>query len=109
MAYWLDDNWEGSPRIHEVGMAAWGMYCACGLWVARHLTDGHVPRSVVATYGSSSRSWAKRLVEAGLFVVTETGYYMPDYLALNPSAERVAYQRKLAAERVRRHRGKSCP
>jgi hypothetical protein len=109
MAYWLDDNWSDGPMIHEIGLAAWGLYTACGLWVARHLTDGFVPEHVIRTYAPRGRAALRALLHAGLLERDASGYYMPDYLKMNPSAEKVRYQRKLAAERAARYRKGSCP
>lgn len=109
MALWLDDNWEGSPVIRRAGLAAWGLYCACGLWIARHSTDGHVDREVVVAYGVGAKKLAKKLVEVGLWEQTERGYYAPDYLTLNPTSEKARHQRKLAAERAARYRRRQCP
>lgn len=108
MAYWLNDDWEGAPFLGEIGMAAWGLYCACGLWVARHLTDGHVPNDLPRRYTRKWREPVQLLVSKGLFNETGTGWFMPHYLDLNPSAEKARHQRKLAAERAARHRRKSC-
>jgi hypothetical protein len=104
MAYWLDDEWENGPMIRRAGVAAFGLYCACGLWVARHLTDGFVPADVAAGYGT--REWAGKLVDAGLWKVVEGGYHMPHYLDRNPSAEKVRCRREADAERKARWRAK---
>lgn len=97
MAYSLDDEWENGPMIRRAGVAAFGLYCACGLWVARHTTDGFVPADVAADYGT--REWAAKLVDAGLWRVVEGGYHMPHYLDRNPSAEKVRSRREADAER----------
>lgn len=97
MAYSLDDEWENGPMIRRAGVAAFGLYCACGLWVARHLTDGFVPADVAASYGT--REWAAKLVDAGFWRVVEGGYHMPHYLDRNPSAEQVRKRRRSAARR----------
>jgi hypothetical protein len=97
MAFSLDDEWENGPMIRRAGVAAFGLYCACGLWVARHLTDGFVPADVAASYGT--REWAGKLVDAGLWRVVEGGYHMPHYLDRNKSAEQVRRRREADAER----------
>lgn len=97
MAFSLDDEWENGPMIRRAGVAAFGLYCACGLWVARHLTDGFVPADVAASYGT--REWAGKLVDAGLWGVVEGGYLMPHYLERNKSAEQVRRRREADAER----------
>lgn len=102
MAYSLDDNWENGPMIRRAGVAAFGLYCACGLWITRHLTDGFVPSDVAA--GLGSREWAAKLVDAGLWEVVEGGFHDPHYLLRNPSAEKVRERQKREAERKARWR-----
>jgi hypothetical protein len=102
MAFSIDDEWENGPMLRRAGVAAFGLYCACGLWVARHTTDGFVPADVAADYGT--REWAAKLVDAGLWRVVEGGYHMPHYLDRNPSAEKVRRRREADAERKARWR-----
>ena len=104
MAFSLDDEWENGPMIRRAGVAAFGLYCACGLWVARHLTDGFVPADVAADSGT--REWAAKLVDAGLWKVVEGGYHMPHYLDRNPSAEKVRLRREADAERKAKWRAR---
>jgi hypothetical protein len=40
MAYSLDDTWDNCGPVARAGNAAFGVYCRCGIWVARNLTDG---------------------------------------------------------------------
>lgn len=104
MAYLLDDDWDNDPRIIRAGTAAFGLYTRCGMYAARHLTDGFVPTEVATTYGS--REWAAKLVDAGLWVIVEHGFQMPDYLERNPSAVVVRKRREQYAERQQRWRDK---
>lgn len=102
MAYLLDDDWDNDPRVSRAGTAAFGLYSRCGMWVARHLTDGFVSSEMAAAYGT--REWAAKLVEVGLWQTVEGGYVMPDYLNLNPDREKVLRRREQYAERQRRWR-----
>ena len=102
MAFLIDDDWDNDPRVIRAGTAAFGLYSRCGLWVARHLTDGYVPEELVADYGS--REWAAKLVAAGLWVQAEGGYLMPDYLDRNPSRAQVEKRREQYNERQRKWR-----
>jgi hypothetical protein len=102
MAFLLDDDWDNDPRVIRAGTAAFGLYSRCGMWVARHLTDGFVPAEQAASYGT--REWVAKLVEAGLWKTVEGGYQMVDYLALNPSAEKVRRRREQYAARQKRWR-----
>jgi hypothetical protein len=102
MAFLLDDDWDNDPRVVRAGTAAFGLYSRCGMWVARHLTDGFVPAEVATTYGT--REWAAKLVDAGLWTTAVDGYQMADYLTLNPSAKKVRKRREQYADRQRRWR-----
>lgn len=102
MGVTLDDNWENGPMIRRAGIAAFGLYCACGLWIARHTSDGFVPADVAADLGT--REWAAKLVDAGFWKVVEGGFQDLHYLALNPSAEKVRERRQKDADRKARWR-----
>lgn len=102
MAFSVDDEWENGPMLRRAGVAAFGLYCACGLWIARHLTDGFVPADVAAGYGT--REWIAKLLDAGLWEAVEGGYRDPWYLLRNPSAEKVRARRQADADRKARWR-----
>ena len=102
MAYLLDDDWDNDPRVSRAGTAAFGLYTRCGMWAARHLTDGFVPTEIATTYGS--REWVAKLVDVGLWQTLEHGFQMPDYLIRNPTAEKERARRERNAERQRRWR-----
>lgn len=97
MAFLLDDDWDNDPRVSRAGTAAFGLYSRCGMWAARHLTDGFVSSELAAAYGT--REWAAKLVDAGLWETVEGGYQMPDYLRRNPSSEKVRARRALNSRR----------
>lgn len=104
-----DDTFGDSLPAKRAGTSALGLYYLCGLWSARYLTDGHVPAEVAAGYGTAE--WARKLVDAGLFLVEDGGYLMPLFLNDNPSAEKVQKERQAKAERqakwLERHRNPS--
>lgn len=104
MAYLLDDDWDNDPRVSRAGTAAFGLYSRCGMWAARHLTDGFVPTEIATTYGT--REWIAKLVDVGLWQIREAGFQMPDYLDRNPSAETVRKRREQYADRQKRWRDK---
>lgn len=97
MAYWLDDGFDTWPEVVRAGSPAAGLYCRCGSWIARNLTDGFVPTEVARMYGSAE--WIGRLVEVGLWTVEEHGFRDERYLASNPTAEQVRRRRADAAKR----------
>lgn len=100
MVYILDDDWDSDLRVIQAGTAALGLYARCGMYVARKNLDGFVPLEIAAAYGTPE--WARKLVEAGLWETREGGYFMPDYLARNPTAEQARHRRELKADRQRR-------
>lgn len=102
MGLTIDDEWENGPMIRRAGIPAFGLYCAAGLWIARHTTDGFIPADVAADLGT--REWSAKLVTAGLWKVVEGGFQDVHYLRLNPSAEKVAERRRREAERKARWR-----
>jgi len=105
MAYFqMDDGFDTESRVMRAGKPAFGLYAACGIWVARHLTDGFVPAEIAALYGT--REWIEKLVTTGLWSPCEGGFEMPDYLALhsNPTAETVRKRRADAALRKQKQR-----
>lgn len=100
MAYALDDEWENGQMIRKAGTAAFGLYCRCGLWIARqgaNGTDGFIPADLAADYGT--REWAAKLVDAGLWEVVEGGFHDRHYLKRNPSAEKVRERKAADAKR----------
>lgn len=105
MAYSLDDGWDNCTPVARAGNAAFGVYVRCGIWVARNLTDGYIPGEIATAYGSPEL--ARKLVDVGLWEIAEGGYVAVDYLALNPSAEKVKARRKADAERKAKWRDRA--
>jgi hypothetical protein len=98
----VDDSFYDDPAVSRAGTAAVGLYFRCGVYVARHLLDGHVPSEVAVQYGTPE--WIKRLTDAGLWETEPGGHYMPRYLKVdkNPSRARVEEDRRLKSERQQR-------
>ena len=78
-----------------------GVWIQGGLYAARHLTDGHVPYTIVNTY---PRSVVQVLYKVGIWSVTDSGIQIHDYLAYNPDAVTVLQKRKKARKRQETHR-----
>jgi hypothetical protein len=98
----IDDTFADHPKVTGAGNAAVGLWVRCGTYSARFLTDGQVPEQIARGYGT--RRDIERLVLARLWVPTDDGYAMPDFLDYNPSAEQVKLARKRDAEKKRRQR-----
>lgn len=84
----VDDRLAHHPKVMQVGNAAMGLWVRAGSWCAAHLTDGHVPTDLLATFGGK-RSDADRLVKAGLWIAEPDGWRFRDWLEYQPSAHDV--------------------
>lgn len=96
----MDDSIYDDPAVSRAGTAAFGLYCRCGAYVARHLLDGLVPPDIAAQYGTTE--WRERLLSAGLWETAPGGqFYMPRYFQpdKNPTRARVLADRAAAAAR----------
>jgi hypothetical protein len=85
-----DDALGNHPKVMRLDdklLPAMGLWVMCGVYAAKHLTDGFVPRKVVRMYGGEK--FAKDLERAGLFRPAEGGWVLHDYLDWNPSKEQV--------------------
>jgi hypothetical protein len=100
----LDDSFHSHPKVIKAGNEATGLYVRCGSYAAQHLTDGFIPEQVALHYGTPKL--ADALVSAKLWRRVRGGWRMPDYLQYNPSKEAVENERKQAAERQKRRRGR---
>lgn len=98
----LSDEFSDHPKVNAAGNAAVGLWVRCGAYSSRYLLDGSVPVGIAHQYGS--RREVERLVATRLWVPSEGGFLMPDFLEFNYSADQVRAQRKSASERQRRFR-----
>jgi hypothetical protein len=98
----VDDGFHSHPKVLAAGNEAAGLWVRCCSWSSQHLTQGVIPSEIVALYGSPEA--AQRLVDVGLWRVTDGGYKVRDFLRYNPSKKRVEQDRADAAERQRRAR-----
>ena len=84
----------------SAGNAATGLWVRCGTWSSSYLTDGFIPMDIVRSMGR--RADIERAITARLWVPTDEGMLMPDYLDYNPSRGDVERRRKDDSERKRR-------
>lgn len=101
----LEDSFHAHPKVKRAGNGAVGLWVRCGTWSAQYETDGVIPPEVYAGrpgYGSPREIEA--LVSARLWIPTDDGMLMPDYLDYNPSKADNDQRRKVDAERKRRGR-----
>lgn len=103
----LDDQFFANPKVIDLSKDAKLLYLGGLTHCAANLTDGALTGSalrVVSATVDVDRSYARELVQAGLWVVAEDGYRVHDYLKYNRSADQVKAEREANTERQRRHR-----
>lgn len=110
----VDDGADTHPKMMRAKNAAVGLWTRVGSYVARQLTDGHVPGEIAKMYGSPPQ--IKKLVAVRLWhehghtcprcpEVRPGDYYMHDYRESgNPSRAEVQARRKRAADKKRQQR-----
>jgi len=87
----LDDKFHSNRKILRVGNAGAGVYARSLSYCGDHLTDGFVDEAWVRQ--ACTPKLRDKLVAEGLWVKTQGGYEIPDYLTLNPSKESVISKR----------------
>jgi hypothetical protein len=92
----LDDKFHSHSKVVAAGNAAVGLFVRCGAWTADQQRDGFIPEAIAALYGTKREIAA--LVDVRLWAKVDGGYYMPDYLEYNFSAEEVEERRGKRAE-----------
>ncbi|MEV8349024.1 hypothetical protein ACFVTT_15795 [Streptomyces niveus] len=110
----VDDGADTHPKMMRAKNAAVGLWTRVGSYVARQLTDGHVPGEIAKMYGSAPQ--IKKLVAVRLWhehghdcprcpEVRPGDYYMHDYRESgNPSRAEVLARRERAAAKKRKYR-----
>lgn len=128
----LDDKFHSNPKVLEAGLAAAGLYARALSYCGDHLTDGVVPSSWLNAVEDATAA-IETLTEHGFWepirkgdrrhvirdtgervdiVAGATGYFIRDFLQINPSAvevqsrrsERSVAGRKGAQSRWDKHR-----
>jgi len=98
----VDDSFYDHPKVLAAGNAATGLWVRCGAWSSAKGTDGLIPLEVVRTMGRPREIDAT--ITSRLWVRTDGGLLMPDFLDYNPSKADTDHRRKIDAERKRRAR-----
>lgn len=99
----VDDNLDFHPKVVAAGNAPMGLWVRAGAYCASHLTDGHLPRAMLAPLGGRARD-AQRLVSVGLWEATEDGWTFRNWSEFQPTKAQVEADRRATAERVRAYR-----
>ena len=99
----IDDRFHSHPKVLRAGNAAVGLWVRCGAYSTDYGTDGLVPAEIVARFGAAREVSA--LVDARLWVPTDDGMLIPDFLDYNSSRAERDERLKRDAERKRVERG----
>lgn len=100
----VDDGFTFHVKCVKAGNAAVGLWTRAGAWSARHLTDGFIPKEIVATIGTPAQ--AARLVSSGLWGEVADGYQFHEWSEenRNPTKEKVLERRRSEADRKAKQR-----
>lgn len=111
----FDDRFPSNRKIALLSDRAFRLYVTAICWSAENLTDGVIEREelrLIASYRGVNRA-VTELTERGLWLATDTGWEIHDYLVYNFSREQVLAERKKNAARQAafkaRHGGKKTP
>lgn len=107
---WLkfDDGVPLHPKLLKAGHVASWLWFAGVCYSRRHLTDGMIPREVLAGLAPTIKKplvEVKRLVEVGLWHETPDGWRVHDFHDWNPTRSDVESERKADRERKRNNSG----
>ena len=94
-----DDAAPHHGKFFRAGLLAYGFWHACLSYCNRWLTDGHIPtRELSLIFPGATPQQVEECVEAlvreRVLEVTESGYYMHDYLQYQPSRREVLRLRR---------------
>lgn len=80
----VDDKLHSHPKRHRAGLRAMGLWVVAGSWCGDQLTDGTIPRDMLAVLGGRPAD-ASALVAAGMWEVCEEGWRFHDWAGQNPT------------------------
>lgn len=101
--FWVDDRLWGHPKWLGTPAGARALWVTAGSWCAANLTDGRVPKRVLAPLGGRTRD-ARALVDAGLWIESVDGWEFKNWQEWQKSREEVEEKRAQARERMQRLR-----
>lgn len=84
----VDDGFHSHPKALATSLAARGLWVTAGSWASDNLTDGVIPRHVLASLGSTP-TLENELVAAGLWKKHRKGYVFHDWAKCNPTSKQV--------------------
>lgn len=101
----VDDGFYSHPKTLALSPEAVALWVRAGSYCGRHLTDGVVPRHVLALL-QGNETQAAELVAAGLWLDHVEGYLFHDWVIYQPTRSKVETEREKSRERVAKHRAK---
>lgn len=102
----FDDRFPSNRKIALLSDRAFRLYVTAVCWSAENSTDGVIEREelrLIASYRGVNRA-VTELIERGLWIATDDGWCIHDFLDYNPSREQVLRDRKANAARQERFR-----
>lgn len=101
----MGDFWR-HPRTANLSPVAAGILCRAWSYCADQMTDGEVPRFIVAAFfgGNPDEAVVRELVEAGLWEEASAGYRMRDWAERNITKAAWEERKAKARDRVQRYR-----
>lgn len=111
----IDDQFYDNSKVLAAGPHAVALHLAAMCWVGGQLSDGRIPRHVLPALTGKAQVPARtvdRLVTVGLWLSTDDGWEINDWLEWNPPAAQVRAERAAGKERAaksRRTRGERAP
>lgn len=96
----FDDQFPIHRKVKGLTDAEYRLHTEAVFWCARNLTDGHVGRDELRDVSGISKPerHLAALVKRGLWIETDTGWVIHDYLEYQPSRSKVLQTRKQRAE-----------
>lgn len=98
----VDDTFPHHAKAMAAGNAACGLWVRAGAWAMQQLSDGFIPLHVARQLGTKTE--ARRLVEAGLWIEKDDGYQFHEWHQRQPSRVQIEADRQATRERQRRAR-----
>lgn len=80
----VDDQLYSHPKWVGASDAAKALWTTAGSWSASQLTDGEIPRHMLAMLGGRPKA-AQELVDVGLWLEKNDGWVFHDWLVMQPS------------------------
>lgn len=98
----IPDDFTEREEVQAIGLEAMATHLAALCYSNHNLTDGRIPETKARTLMASDdpRAVVRRLVEAGWWTETDSGYQLVYLLDLQPSAAKVVEKREATARRV---------